>query len=435
MIQPLPRELTLRDQCLRTLLSLGHQPFLRVYDNAAMPERVESWLPPAGAGGHVIVTSTWDRWDLRRQRVQVPPMHAREAARLVAAIVGIDEAGRDAQHIVDVANGLPVQLVPRSGAAPGDGTTAEARNRTDLTDEARASFDMPWHHLPAEGRLVLMAATCFHPDRVRTCPSWRPRSVRAAPPNRRLTPRWTAASISLLTGETPWRLHALLARYVREHATDIDADQWRRIHKALGVRFMEAALAVLNNPGDAIEVKALTAFWPDPARWQQNPSVVAPGPITAAAVALALCKIGHFVAALPWCKHALAEAERGDVHGRVDHERLSGHLHLIGLCLSEQGQFAAAQPWYERAVAEAEGRRARPRRPREPRAAASTTWAPAFVGRGSSPRRSRGMSARSRRRNRATCMAASTTRAWAAASTSWARAFRRGAVRGGAAVV
>ena len=69
-----PAELTLRDQCGRTLLSLGGAPFLLIYDNAAGPESVQDWLPPAGVGGHVIVTSTWERWDARWQCVPVAPM-------------------------------------------------------------------------------------------------------------------------------------------------------------------------------------------------------------------------------------------------------------------------------------------------------------------------------------------------------------------------
>ena len=48
----------------------------------------------------------------------------------------------------------------------------------------------------------------------------------------------------------------------------------------------------------------------------------------------------------------MAEKERGDVHGRVDHASLGVSLHQVGLCLSSVGAFAAARPWYERAVAE-----------------------------------------------------------------------------------
>jgi hypothetical protein len=52
--------------------------------------------------------------------------------------------------------------------------------------------------------------------------------------------------------------------------------------------------------------------------------------------------------------HAVAAKQKGDVHGRIDHESLGSGLHQVGLCLSSIGEFAAARPWYERAVAEAE---------------------------------------------------------------------------------
>jgi tetratricopeptide (TPR) repeat protein len=50
----------------------------------------------------------------------------------------------------------------------------------------------------------------------------------------------------------------------------------------------------------------------------------------------------------------VAEAEKGDVHGRIDHESLGKSLHMVGWCLSSTGQHGEALPWYERAVAEKE---------------------------------------------------------------------------------
>src|SRR6185295_13710644 len=68
----------------------------------------------------------------------------------------------------------------------------------------------------------------------------------------------------------------------------------------------------------------------------------------------ALIEIGHFAAARPWFERAVAEKEKGDVHGRIDHESLGSSLHQVGYCLSSTGEFAAARPWFERAVAAAE---------------------------------------------------------------------------------
>ena len=51
---------------------------------------------------------------------------------------------------------------------------------------------------------------------------------------------------------------------------------------------------------------------------------------------------------------AVAEKEKGDVHGRVDHESLGSSLDQVGCCLTSTGEFGAARPWFERAVAEKE---------------------------------------------------------------------------------
>ena len=63
---------------------------------------------------------------------------------------------------------------------------------------------------------------------------------------------------------------------------------------------------------------------------------------------------GRFEEARPWFERAVAEAEKGDVHGRIDHASLGRSLHQVGDCYSSTGRFEEARPWFERAVAEAE---------------------------------------------------------------------------------
>jgi tetratricopeptide (TPR) repeat protein len=58
---------------------------------------------------------------------------------------------------------------------------------------------------------------------------------------------------------------------------------------------------------------------------------------------------GQFAEALPWFERAVAAAEKGDVHGRVDPESLGTSLHQVGYCYARQGQFAEALPWFDRA--------------------------------------------------------------------------------------
>ncbi len=64
--------------------------------------------------------------------------------------------------------------------------------------------------------------------------------------------------------------------------------------------------------------------------------------------------MGNFAEARPWFQRAVEEAEKGDVHGRVDHASLGSSLHQVGYCYSRMGSFAEARPWFERAVEEAE---------------------------------------------------------------------------------
>ena len=250
---PNAADMTLQDQCLRALFALGGTRFLLIYDNAADPNSVESWLPPAGLGGHVLVTSTWDRWDTRWQRVSVSPMTDVEATRLVSAIVGEDVPSPQAKDIVRFAGGLPVQLVPGAQVL----RVARARRQSppaigQMSDEAQASFAAPWRQLSPDGRLLLTAAVYFHPDRVsRTILEDALGAVGfgkqqfAAALNRCL-------DLSLFTGdEDPMRLHALLARYVQEHADDVDLEQRRRIRDELHARLVQAARTVSARPTDA----------------------------------------------------------------------------------------------------------------------------------------------------------------------------------------
>jgi tetratricopeptide (TPR) repeat protein len=61
--------------------------------------------------------------------------------------------------------------------------------------------------------------------------------------------------------------------------------------------------------------------------------------------------LGKFAEALPWYERAVAAAEKGDVHGRVNSASLGGSLHQVGYCYSSLGEFAEALPWFERAAA------------------------------------------------------------------------------------
>jgi tetratricopeptide (TPR) repeat protein len=350
-----PADLGLRDQCLRALFALNGARFLLIYDNAAKPESVESWLPPAGAGGHVLVTSTWDRWDAGWKRVPVSPMTNVEATRLVSAIVGDDVPSSETRDVIHFAGGLPVQLVPAAQAL----RVAVARRQSppplgEMSDEAQASFAVPWSQLSPDGRLLLTAALYFHPDRVSR--TMLKDALGAVGVDQR---RFSAAldrclDLSLFMGDDPMRLHQLLARYIQERVGDVDGEQRGRVRDELQARFMQAARTVRTHPTDAAAVTALTTFSTDPTRWPEYATAAHRLKGRRHVVGDALLEIGHFAEAQPWYERAAAEAEQGDVDGRVDHKSLGINLHAVGVCLSSLGQFVEARPWIERAIAEAE---------------------------------------------------------------------------------
>jgi tetratricopeptide (TPR) repeat protein len=61
---------------------------------------------------------------------------------------------------------------------------------------------------------------------------------------------------------------------------------------------------------------------------------------------------GQWPAAAGWYEQAVAEARKGDRHGRVDHQSLGVSLHELGNCAYQQEQWPSAAGWFEQAVAE-----------------------------------------------------------------------------------
>jgi hypothetical protein len=63
------------------------------------------------------------------------------------------------------------------------------------------------------------------------------------------------------------------------------------------------------------------------------------------------CFVGCESSDRRWFERAVAAAEKGDVHGRVDAASLGVSLHEVGSCHASQGKFTEALPWFGRAVA------------------------------------------------------------------------------------
>src|SRR5262249_52214572 len=59
---------------------------------------------------------------------------------------------------------------------------------------------------------------------------------------------------------------------------------------------------------------------------------------------------GRFGEALPWFERAIEIKQKGDVHGRVDQQRLGMSMHHVGFCYWCTGRYAEALPWFVRDV-------------------------------------------------------------------------------------
>ncbi len=353
---PLPAGLSLEDQCLQSLLALGASPCLLIYDNAQNPNDLEPWLPPHGMPCHVIVTTTWERWDQRWSKIPVPPLSDAAARLLVAELSSPELAQRYGATIVQQSGGLPVQLVPAARSlAHAAGHGRAAAPTPDLADEARESFARPWAVLDDEARLLLAAATFFQADRI---PGELLRSVLTE------SVGWSAgafdravnacADLFVLQGDDPLRMHGLWRRFVREQVAAMPAGALSGVREALATHFRAAVREAIDHPASADATLRLLSFALEPDAWDG----FAGGGVAEAgaqhSVGFALSQIGRFTDALPWYERAVAAAEQGDVHGRIDHASLGTSLHQIGYCLSQTGRYEEAQPWYERAVAAAE---------------------------------------------------------------------------------
>ena len=353
---PLPAGLSLEDQCLQSLLALGASPCLLIYDNVQNPNDLEAWLPPDGMPCHVVVTTTWERWDQRWSKIPVPPLSDAAARLLVEKLSSPQLAQRYGATIVHQSGGLPVQLVPaaRSLAHSGGhgGATAPV---ADLAAEARESFGRPWAVLDDDARLLLGAATFFQPDRI-------PRELlRSALMD---SAGWSAGAFDcavnactdllVLQGDDPLRMHGLWRRFVREQLAATSRSALNGVRELLATHFRAAAREVADHPASVDATLQLLSFALETDVWDG----FAGGELAEAdaqhAVGFALSQIGRFTDALLWYERAVAAAEQGDVHGRIDHESLGRSLHQVGYCLSETGQYEEARPWYERAVAAAE---------------------------------------------------------------------------------
>jgi tetratricopeptide (TPR) repeat protein len=381
-------------QCHRTLAMLGHEPTLLIYDDVPGPAILDKWAPPPVRRFHVLVTSSCTDWEGRREVMLLQRLDAKASGELcdrIAGAVRISEEERRA--IIEQAGGLPVELCAAASAVAKSTRRGRKRPIPTLHRDTESSFDRAWSLLDGDARLALRAAALFEPQRIPE-PALLPLLEAAGMTREQAEDAVDACKDrSLLTADV--RMHALMATFVRARTDPALPPSLVAAHARA---FIDAATRVDENPGDLDAVRDLDAYPADFSLWR----AWCPAEILASAyemLARAWYHRGRFAEALDWAlaeheagaraltagtgehqrlrrslhtvgvcysrqgdweqarswfERAVAEAEQGDVHGRVDHDSLGRSLHMVGMCYSQQGAWEQARPWFERAVAKKE---------------------------------------------------------------------------------
>ena len=318
-----PSDVPLNDQGERAFHRLGVTPTLLIYDNVVDYHRTQPWLPLSGMPCHVLITTLLDPGILPWTSIEVKPLSRVKSLELVEKMAGSQFTQRYGGSIADGAGGLPVQIVPvvatlayeqRRGRDPAPGA--------GIASSAADSFRTAYQRLEQPARMLLHAAALLNPHR-----------IPAAELSQHVMEGigWSFTDYEraldacrdhhLLEGTPDPSMHQLFAAFLRKTAPseedqkglkEVRAVQWRR--------FAALAESVSENPADTLKATALISYPLSPEGWsglEQPPSIEA-----GSAIGRALYEIGRFEEARPWYERAVAEKEKGDVHGRIDHESL-----------------------------------------------------------------------------------------------------------------
>ncbi len=350
-----PPDLRISDQALRTFYSLGSSPTLLIYDNVVAPDAIVDWLPRASMPCHVLITTLLDRWDPAWQLHEVKKLSLFDSERLIEEISGPVASERHGKQLARFAGGLPVEICPMASAL----VVMQRRGRLDdmrpyLVPEAKASFRAPYELLDTPAKLLLHAAAFLEPQAIPLA-ELSLHLESAAAWNREETQHHLDACLDLhmIEGFKDLTMHQLLADFLLESERNfIDVDLLKRVREVQSQRLTEVAAKVIENPADSNSARTLLLFPTSPQAWEKTGNTISPQ--DGSVVGRSLYEIGRFQEAQPWFERAVAEGEKGDEDGRVNHDSLGTSLHLVGYCLSSTGRFQEAQPWFERAVAAAE---------------------------------------------------------------------------------
>jgi tetratricopeptide (TPR) repeat protein len=350
-----PATLPLDDQGQMSFRSLGTTQALLIYDNVVSFDAIQPWLPLSGMPLHVLVTTLEDVATVAWPCLEVERLSHDESLELVEKLTDGAFAKHHGKRIAAHGDGLPVQIVPETM-----GLAYERRHgRTPSTPlgvmpAATQSFSNAYRQLETPAKLLLHTAAFLNSQQIpaeelerhlRNGVGWADTEIQRALD--------ACLDLHLLQGTNELSMHRLFAAFLIQItlATE-ERTALTQIRSAQRESFVESAEAVEANPADTQAAARFISFPLIAEGWEgagQTVSMKQGGTI-----GRALCGIGRFVEVQTWFKRAVAEAEKGYVHGRIDHASLGHSLHQIGYCLSSTGKYVEARLWFERAVAEAE---------------------------------------------------------------------------------
>jgi tetratricopeptide (TPR) repeat protein len=378
-------------QCRQVLAHLGGEPTLLVYDNVPDDKAFRDWLPSAGAKCHVLMTSTYAYWSAPVGAREVGLLPDTDGHILVGQIV-LDPGAvsRYAKQIVDRARGVTIELCAVAQSVAYEVRHGrEASIRFTLTADTRSSFDAAWKLLSEDARRLLQVACLFstghiQPDALRALlagEGWDEARINKALDAVRDRGLLTAAEVfdvhqlvarfraflvgegwdearvnkaldavrdrGLLTAAEVFDVHQLVAHFVRgQKAPVVSAALVQRHFEA----FAAAAGEFAKHPGDGERRTRLLAYPVEIKFWEDISAAASTLAGRAHTVGDGLFETGRFDETRTWYERAVDAAQKGDVHGRLDHESLGRSLLQVGFCYWSVGRFDQALPWFERAV-------------------------------------------------------------------------------------
>jgi tetratricopeptide (TPR) repeat protein len=283
----------------------------------------------------------------------VAPLPNEVAYALIERVGGRAVAERHGGALVQLAGGLPIQIVPASRALAYEARRGRLdRAELHISAEAQDSFRLVYETLDPSVRVLLHAAAFLNHERIVRTELRRhlEKAIKSdAEFERRLD---TCLDLHLFEEEAgALRMHQLFASFLNRIPTDRTLKtKLKQVRGRQWQSFVALGRKVAANPADRELVSALLTYPLQPTEWEK--AHVGYSGEDADELSDALAEIGRFVEAQVWGKRGGAEKERGDAQGRVDHQSLGSSLHHVGYCLSRMGKFEEALPWYERAVAE-----------------------------------------------------------------------------------